>query len=204
MATFAQDLFTGTNGTAISAHTPDVGGSWVAHPASGDTLVIASNRARSSGGEGDYYNNGTPGSADYDVSADLFVASNSNYAGVTGRASTTVVTWYGAGYDNGNTRWEFFKGVAGSFTTLDTSTATLTASNTYNVKLSMLGTTIKLIVDGVTLKTATDSAIAAAGKSGCYSQSGAGSGYHIDNFLAADAGGGGGVTVRQLGALGVG
>lgn len=121
------------------------------------------------------------------MSADLFVASNSNYAGVTGRMDTSATTWYGAGYDNGNTRWEYFKAVTGSFTSLGTSSATLTVSSTYNVKLSMAGTTIKLIVDTVQLASTTDSAISATGKAGLYTASGSGNGYEPDNLVAADA-----------------
>lgn len=166
-------------------------------------MLGASDNVRSDGSESDYYHTASPASADYDVSADLKVTSNNNYAGVMGRVATGATTWYGAGYDSGSTRYEYFKAVAGSFTTLGTSSATLTVGNTYNVKLTMSGTTIGVVAPGWTPST-TDSAISAAGKAGLYTASGAGNGYYVDNLVGTDAGGGGTPAVKELALLGVG
>lgn len=71
---FVIDTFTDTGGTAFTAHTPDVGGDWFAHPSSIGTPVasIASNRLAGSWGlYGAYYNDETPPSADYRVTVDV-------------------------------------------------------------------------------------------------------------------------------------
>lgn len=197
MAQFASDSFTGVDGTTLQVYSAN----WTRHPSySGDTLITA-NRAQYRGaGSSAYYNSASPASADYSVSTDLYVASYApvfNYTGVIGRASTSANTFYHARHGVG-VGWELFRYVAGASTSLGNFFAELVAGNTYDLKLDMSGSTIKLLVNGVVTIEATDAGITAAGKAGFRVFNNAGTtsstALHLDNFSADEAGGGGGAT----------
>ena len=79
--------------------------------------------------------------------------------GVIGRAGTSSETYYLARYSATSARWELWKLVNSSSTTLGTYSQTLTAGSTYRVRLEMSGTTIRLYVDGVQQISVTDSSI---------------------------------------------
>ena len=205
MAVFLADNFTGTNGTALSSHNADTGGAgWTKHPASGDNAAIQSNQASATGAEADYYHTATPGSANYFVQADLVCQTTpTSYAGVMLRTDTAATTWYGAGYDQGNARWELFRGSAGSFTTLGTSAATF-SSGTRTIKLTVSGTgatvSLELFVGGVSTITASDtnaSRITATGKAGLYTACNvsANNGYSVDTLSADDGTGAAATTL---------
>lgn len=198
MAQFASDSFTDSDGTLLSAH----GSSWTRHstgssPSSG--IAITSNRARNTTAatDGAYYHSGSPASADYSVSADVYVVStdNTNEANVLARVSTSAATWYMARLLNtGSTsaNWQVYKRVAGTFTQLGSNVAqTIAASNSYSLRLECIGTAIKLYTlgSGSAAISVTDSAISAAGKAGIRMYRSAGTitdGFHLDNFSGDD------------------
>lgn len=204
MTTFLSDSFTEASDTTLASHNADTGGAgWTKHAASAGTMTVqgSSDRVRSDGSEGDYYHTATPGSANYYGQEDLVWVSTNNYAGVIVRMDTSATTWYGAGYDSGNTRWELFKAVAGSFTTLGTSSASFT-SGTHTIKLDVSGTgatvSLTFYVDTVSTLTASDTdanRITATNKVGFYTASGAGNGYQVDNLSGVDGTGGASTTL---------
>lgn len=195
MTQFASDSFTGTSGTGLSTYNS----SWVQHSSSSFVLVLTdANRVRREGAATSavlYYHTASPGTADYSVSADLFMKETNgglSFTGVSGRIDTSADTHYAARYSGGSIDgWQLYKFVAGTATQLgSTSTQSLTDETSYNVKLEMLGTAIKLYKQGSGSATisATDSAISSAGNagirfSGSTSETNA-TGIHLDNFSA--------------------
>lgn len=177
MATFLSDTFTDTNGTALASHTGETGATWTKHGSysSGAVQISGSARIRSTAASAIslYYASGSPASADYSVTANYRVYTSASdpftLAGVAGRINTAANTYYVFfGAKNQSTEWVLRKYVAGVSTDLDTYDATIAADTTYQIKLEMIGTSIKAYIDGVEVCSATDSAISAAGKAGVF------------------------------------
>jgi hypothetical protein len=193
---FVLDSFTEGATADLTAHTPEAGGPWVEHPAwpSGLTSVGPAGRT--------YFNNsaqsilnaaGQPASPDYDVAADLYVASLTGTAGVIARVDPAVSTMYLGQYTTGSQRWELARLNGGAKTVLGTFTQALTVGETHNVRLEARGSSLKLYVDGVQRIAATDGTIGAAGRAGlegctCSTSYGPVTGLQFDNFAAQDAG----------------
>jgi hypothetical protein len=200
MATFASDTFTGTAGTALTAHTPDVGGSWT-NPGGISSVLSNANRVRGGTGstESDHINQGTPAGADYDVQVDLIpLTVTASYAGVAGRSDATMGTNASTGrvylaFHDGTAAtpcWTLQKGVNNTYTNIATSNATLVANTTYTILLQMRGSAQTVFVNGVSTVTGGDSAVTAAGKAGILIRDAANSNtadYQLDNFSATDA-----------------
>lgn len=201
MAQFASDSFTGTAATELSAYNAD----WTEHGsyASGQLVISDANRLRAGVNASSlYYHSGTPASADYSVSADIFAKETdggTHNAGVVGRVNTGANTFYNARYLGQTTdAWQLFKFVAGVATQLgSSSTQSLTDETSYNVKLEMIGsssTAVKLYKEGSGSATisVTDSSspITAAGKAGIRllpnDAPSNTTGLHMDNFSADD------------------
>lgn len=197
-AQFLNDTFTeSTPAVLLSDHTPETGGTWTKHGSYADNINIYDTDdfvyGAGGGDVGLYYNTASPASADYSVSADIFVVNNANasYGGVAGRVVIGANTMYRAYYRQELTAWRLEKMVAGTPTTLGSDyTQSLTNSQTYTVKLEMIGTSIKLYVDGVERISATDSDIAGAGKAAVMSYTSGGQ--QPTSITATDIGGGGG------------
>jgi hypothetical protein len=197
VAQFGSENFNGTTGTELSAHNA----AWTEHGSyTQDYLIAVAGRAyRNGSGGGCYYHSGSPASADYTVSAELFMRTTnagSAAVGVCGRIDTSADTMYYARYAGGATDgWQLFKTVSGSSTQLgSTSTQALTDETGYAILLSMVGTTIELYKEGAGTPeiSTTDSAISSAGKAGIRGSGTESStaGAHIDDFSADDVGGG--------------
>lgn len=186
----SSDSFTGTNGLAITTntHTLDTGGFWSEHTSYGPgDFIFASNRIRSSDANtGCYYSTATPASADYYVEtvlyqSDVIVAG----MGPAGRINTAANTMYLTRYNSTPGEWQLLKLVAGTPTTLGTYTASTSNGVSYTVRLSMVGTAIKVYLGGSEVISVTDSDIVAAGKAGIRGTSQSG-GHHIDSFVAVN------------------
>ena len=181
---FVEDSFTGTAGTVITGRTGEVGATWAAH-ANWSALAVLSNalRVRGDGSNNVMYASGTPSSADYEVQADMYIASHTGAAGIMGRVNTSSNSWYWARYNG--TQWDLYRSdvttVAGSSVS-----QTLTVGQTYRLRLAMNGTNIKLYVDDVEKFSVTDSNVTATGKAGLALIGGGSNstGYHFDNFTA--------------------
>jgi glycerophosphoryl diester phosphodiesterase len=197
MAQFASDTFTGADGTELSAYNP----AWTNRLRNGaeNCVLTDANRVRGPNNNNEYYHSGTPASADYSVSADCYIASfvSTISASVFARASTTVSYGYFATLYLG-TGIRLYKQTSGGFSQLGTYAYTFTAGTTYNLKLSVSGSSpgsvvLKAYLDGAEVLSYTDSSSPhyAAGKAGIrFANLGVTSNntthIHIDNFSADD------------------
>jgi hypothetical protein len=194
-STGSLDTFTDTNGTLLTSHTPDSGGSWAYHASYGTSsaVISAANRVRNNGSVTTLaYHSQAPSSADYDVEIDVVpFAYTTQSLGVCGRIDTASDTFYRARYDGNIDTWKLEKVVSGTPTGLGTYGTAI--SGTQRLRLRMTGSSISLWVAGVQQITATDSSITAAGRTGIYI-SGTGnnsSGFHGDSFQSG--------TITQVG-----
>ena len=201
MATYVQDTFTDTNGTALNAHTPDIGGSGAWNALQG-TLRINNNMVDMDAHFGRYENNCTvsPSSADYEVSVDVVWNGGDGWAnktGVLGRWDTSGphVAGYEAFYDENDSTWYLRYWSSSSLQgTLGTYADAGFTSGTKTLKLGMVGTAIKVYIDGVERISATNSTITAANKGGLLMEGGLKDGFRTNNFLYADAAAASGVV----------
>jgi hypothetical protein len=145
------------------------------------------------------YPSGSPGSADYQVQGDYwFSGTKALGLSLVGRLDTAADTFYWARHNPSTNNWELIKRVAAANTTLGTFNDTgFTTGVTRAIKLEMIGTAIKVYVDGTQRISVTDSAISAAGKGGVLAQGDSSAGrIRLDNFLASD------LTVPGAGTIG--
>ena len=208
MAEFVVDTFTDTDATALTAHTPDTGGTWVAHGSSigTPTAPIVSNRLDASnwGLYGAYYNNATPSSADYIVGVDVQTDGTvdiTSGGGVFARLSSSA-TLTGYLVRMQDAQFLFQKFVSGSATTLGTKSYTPVSNQDYRLYLSCQGTTISVKCQrldnlnwinssGVeqagetTIFSVTDASIGSAGFAGIAGRLAI---YGFDNYAAGDTG----------------
>lgn len=169
---------------------------------SGDTgsmVITAAGRARrvTNSANAQYtWPTDLPPSADYDVEADFVFLTDTTVerVGIIGRASSSARTFYMARIYNvgaSTSNVQLFKAVAGTFTQLGSNYA-INSSGTYNIRLSMSGSTIKVFVDDVERISVTDSSVTAAGRIGLYTSSDTQThsdttGFHVDNLTASFA-----------------
>lgn len=182
---FASELFTDTDGVALSTHDAN----WNSHISYTGAMEILANRGiNSDANPALFYRSETPSNANYIVSTDLYVVSDAGYQGVVGRIDTVTETFYMARYFQIAGAWQLYKFVSGVATQLGTNyVQSLSVASTYNVALKMDADQISLFVNSVErIGPITDTAITAAGKAGIRGRGGvAGAGYHYDNFSAA-------------------
>lgn len=172
MATFLNDTFTGSAGTALTSHTGELGATWTYHTTaypSSNIVITDANRIRSNNTSVALaYASGTPASADYAVTGTLRrVGTLTGLAGVAGRINTAANTLYYGIHNTTGNEWQIYKNVAGAATRLGGYAQTLTDATDYTVTLEMAGTSLKLYVNGVLRVSVTDSSISAAGRVGC-------------------------------------
>lgn len=169
----SSDSFTDAAETPLPGHTGELGAAWTAYVGADLGKVSSANRLYRSGTNySGYYTSATPTSADYSVQADLVFRSNiiNDYAGVVGRV-TGATTFYGARWQqgNGSGSWVIYEYNNGALTTLaTTAAASRTVNQSNRIKLEMVGTALKLYVDGVLTASATDGTITAAGRGGIF------------------------------------
>lgn len=196
---FASDDFNTGSGDLVGT-TPDMGGNWTDGSEAGSpSPVYASNRVRQEDSPTSFtYVATTPASADYYVQADVIPQSGGSggVAGVIGRktagtGSTTNYNLYWADYYDhataGSRQWRLIKAVGGSVTVLGTYTENI-GTTTKTLKLEMIGTAIKLYVDGVQRVSVTDSSVTAAGRAGVVFGAAASpttNAIFLDNFVAS-------------------
>ena len=186
---FTSDTFTDIAGTLLENHTGETGATWTKNPAftSGSAAITAADRLRGNGTNGLYYESGVPSAADYDVEADLYVASNINLAGLLGRLSTSAATYYLFDYEQSNGQFHLYTVSAGSTLNQTDFTMSLTIGQTYHLRLSLRGSLITCYVNGSPIISITDANITAAGRAGVYFYAADTdtTGYHLDNFTGA-------------------
>lgn len=150
MATFLQDTFTGTDGTALTSHTGETGATWSRAPgdeAGGSAgIVITSNRAAPAQTNDEiskYYASGSPASADYYVEA-VCVMPNSaptqDYFGVWARHDTSAHTGYTLNFHRSSAQWTIRKRLAGTESQLGSAVGGTSDNTTYVARLTVSGT----------------------------------------------------------------
>jgi len=196
MATFVDDTFTDTDGTALDAHTGETGAAWTQHPSYGvgTDSVINSNRLRDADSSNAlvYYASGVPAGVEYDVQVTLrrVAGGGQDFSGFFGRLSTTVDSGYFLQYRVDVTEWRLFKADGGAYTQLGSYVQGLTNDTDYVARLEVKDATKKLFVDGVERISSTNNDITAAGRAGMrlIGSATASDGSHWDNFSATDIG----------------
>jgi Carbohydrate esterase, sialic acid-specific acetylesterase len=208
-----QDSFTDTTGTPLGLHTGEIGASWKvnesilingATPTNFSTtsaLITAAGRARvaaTSAGSVVFIAQGTPVTADYDVQADLYDASNVGCAGVGSRWNIRSANGYFVRTCSGS-GLQFYKYANGTLTALGSSIAnTFTVGATTTLKLSTRtvsgNAVLTIYVNNISKGVYTDSAspILSAGEPVVFFNNNGTTpsdttGQQLDNFLATDA-----------------
>lgn len=180
MALIGTDTFTGTNGTNLTAHSPDTGGgTWVLAPSTPGTVA----KLNGTGGVyGDYtflYNNQVIGSADYSVTMKSRIAPGGDTDGSPGpviRHSSSAATGYTViwSLEVDGTGWHMYKRVTNTLTVIGAYLGDSPAVSERTVIFKAIGTTLTFTVDGVDRITVTDASIAAGGFAGIWVIDGSG------------------------------
>ncbi|MFC1531347.1 fibronectin type III domain-containing protein, partial [Gemmatimonadota bacterium] len=170
---FVEDSYEDSPGTLLQSHTGATGATWTPHFASGGNAQFSSTGSEvESGTQAVYMASGLPPGADYRVAAHMYFHTTSSggvtYSFVTGRMDETSLTMYMFGFVySGVNRWELKKFVNGTETLLASSTEGLPSpGDSPLVDLQMEGSTIKGVVDGIDIVSATDTDITATGRAG--------------------------------------
>lgn len=189
------DTYTDVTSTLLTSHVGEKGAIWTVHPSrSGDVRVTDANRIRS---DSSAFNvllaSGVLASANYRVRTVMrrVSADNQHFGGVVGRASATVNTMYMAQHfwDNFNAGWRLLRYVNGVETVLGFVSEGMVTGNDYTLDLLMNGTTISLLVNGISRISVTDANIVGVGRVGVMLVSPVAAatntkGIHIDSILA--------------------
>lgn len=173
--TYANDTFTGTNGTLLSAHTSDSGHTWT-KSGGGSNIDIQTNEIRAAAGNqfGMYYISATSTSADYSVQATIREPGGyGNISpGIAGRISTSATTGYYVAWGQTYGRWDLFS-VTDEYTIATLGNWAVSSGNSGDpntapvvVKLEMIGSAIKVYFDGTQRISVTNTAWTAAGRAG--------------------------------------
>lgn len=147
---------------------------WIRQPvlaAPSSDAVVTGNRLRATSANASVYQRTeVPATADYEVTVwiDARNKSTTGQVGPAGRMSASADTYYYARYTEGATpTYSLFKRVAGVATQLGSNyTATVEFGAIAKLTLSMVGTTIRMLVNDVERANVVDAAIAATGKAG--------------------------------------
>jgi lysophospholipase L1-like esterase len=189
MSIFTNDSFTGTAGTLLENHTGETGATWTRNSAfaSGSAAITAAGRLRGNiAANSIYYESATPASADYDVEADLYLASTAASCGILGRASTSAATYYLLDYESSG-NWNLYTVVNGTTSNQHSFSQTLTVGQTYHIRLSMRGSLISCYVNGSLIIQITDTNISTAGRASVFFSAADtdSTGSHLDNFTGS-------------------
>lgn len=155
---FSSNSFTAADGTALTAYTGEIGGTWVQHSSFTGVFSIDSNRVvtASAGNIAMAYASGIPPIADYDLYSSFHVLSTdfSVGPGIASRVDTTNNTMVFFRYLSG--AWDCFQTASGTSLRIGVSSTTaLSNGGDYAVKLSVVGNVMTGLVNNVTVCTGT-------------------------------------------------
>lgn len=192
MTDYFSDTFTDTDETELASHTPEVGTSWALGTYSSSPLLVRSNRLTNPSFSGNMHHTGDGApTADYSVSATVVVL-NSRPFGVVrigARWQSGSDDYYFGEFDDGNQEWHLGKRIGFSDTILDTSTASLAAVGTNRLMtLTVTGDALELLVDSVSVCTATDATITTGGQGAVLVGGLVEEELCLDNYTISDAG----------------
>lgn len=164
MSNFLYDTMTGSDGDALTAHTPEIGGSYSIHPSASQSPIITSNRARGNTSVAWVYNTVTPPNQDYTVEGFWRqVTDEVANAGVQARLSPTTDDYYIARYSQDGNQVQLRKVISGGGTSLGT--FDLSLANGDDLLITFVCTdAVKLVyVNNVLQITSFDNTITSAG-----------------------------------------
>ncbi len=149
------DTFTGTNGTNLTAHTPNVGSAWTYNPAAID---IQSNKAVNPALSGGDVATVDMSHADGTITV-VFNAVTSNNDAIVFRATDSSNYWRFQVNDigGGGTTAYLINTTAGSDTIVDSGATTLSSGADHTFEVILSGTSIICKLDGATIFTQTSS-----------------------------------------------
>lgn len=180
------DTFVGASGALITSRTELMGGPWNRQAVSTTNAVItAAGRVRPQMAGTAIYRQTTATGAET-VTADFTLRSATGEAGLLTRMAATGDTGYLVRYRADAGVWELATVNTGTVTVLDSYTGAIGDDDTAHVVFKQSGTSFSVEIDGTQRLTATDSSIAASGRTGIRLV-GVGpqddtSGVQIDNF----------------------
>lgn len=191
------DTFTGSAGTALTAHTGETGATWTLRTGSSAGWVITdANKIRLNAGGVDTYTcaSGPPLSAQYDVNLSWTVQTrpSDRFYVIALKATTTAATDLRLTYDSGGTQWYLEKVTAGVGTSLGTIAQTLNAGNTYSINIRARTGQLGVFVDSTRIIYSTDTTFGATVGKVClggFSSSTAdtnSTGIHFDTLVVQD------------------
>jgi hypothetical protein len=168
MATYLQDTFTGTNGTALSSHTPDVGGGTWSLFDGNSGVQINNNRIRHPGGSPEYtsirHSAQLPSGIPIEVVGVIRVTSASGIIQLYGLMSNAATySYYGASLRPDGTLELIWRPENGSESTIGTYALTLTPGQSYTITLRITATQKTILVDGVSRISVTHSGTSLTG-----------------------------------------
>lgn len=192
-----EDTFTDPANTLLETHTGDSGHGWTkATGFTGEARISAAGRLRgATGGEARYLADEALASAEYEITVDLFVASNKGTIGLLARHNGSD-SYYRVQYTSGSQRWQLTRVTPTGSTTLASSGATgsfpLTVGATYQLRFSIQDDVKSFWVKGpgdadyVRLMASNDNVITGAGRVGVLYYVGGtvtdAIGYQLDNL----------------------
>lgn len=149
--TFIQDSFTEASDTALASHTPEVGGSWAAHPSSAATATVVASEDRVQGSSTSvtavYLNSTAPASRNYEVQIVARIATAASArCGVVARYSSAADTGYRVYYSG--TQWELARYNAGVSTVLGAYNGSEALNTDYAVRLVLYEDRLAVYVAG--------------------------------------------------------
>lgn len=186
MAQFLVETFTGTTGVNLETYNPN----WI-RASGGGAAQISNNRVRHAAGAGTAgYRRGdaVPPSADYSVSADLYVNSTTANisAGPCGRYLSTETTYYHARLLTGTGIQLVRYTLNGSASTMATYPFFPDVGAVFNLRLEMIGALISAYLDGVQVLSVTNTNNAGPGYPGLRFASAGPDLVQMDNLIADD------------------
>ena len=192
--TTSSDSFTDTSGKLLAAHTGELAAAWTRVLGTANATVSNEGRIfKANAGYSVDQNSLVQATPDYTVEADLVHKSvlTDDAMGVIGRYNTSSNTFYLASWEERDNSWNLALVTNGTIDYLDyvLNQPALVIGQTYRLKLEMVGSALKLYVNGVLKASVTDTTLTAAGRAGIMTgrvattaaQSNT-TGLHLDNF----------------------
>jgi hypothetical protein len=176
----ANDSFVGTDGTELSSHTPNSGGTWTQHPVfTGSVVLTNANRIRQNSTNITAYLESTiPPYADYAVGCNIYaftlpLSNTTGFStGLCARFDPVNVTGYMAVYDptNKSANWVLNRYNAGTPTQLGVLNQSISTGTEYAVLLTVQGPNVYLSVNGTVILSAVpdSSPILSTGRAGVF------------------------------------
>ena len=169
--TTSSDSFTDTSGKLLAAHTGELAAAWTRVLGTANATVSNEGRIfKATAGYSVDQNSLVQATPDYTVEADLVHKSvlTDDAMGVIGRYNTSSNTFYLASWEERDNSWNLALVTNGTIDYLDyvLNQPALVTGQTYRLKLELVGSALKLYVNGVLKVSVTDTTLTAAGRAG--------------------------------------